>query len=43
MDHRVEALTVKQRLCPEAHADLDQLSPSYPGLALGRPAEALAH
>ena len=31
MDHEVEALTVHQRLSPEAHADLDQLSPSYPG------------
>lgn len=27
MDHEVEALTVHQRLCPEAHADLDQHSP----------------
>lgn len=37
MDHRVEALTVHQRLGPEAHAEVDQLSSSYPGLALRRP------
>lgn len=30
MDRTVEALTVHQRLCPEAQADLDQL-PKLPG------------